>query len=347
MKKTTIYDIARICGVSPRTVTRAFQDGSYIKDERRKNILEAAEQHHYKPNDAAGRLAQKPVRLVGILVHVLDTFSEGIISGLKESHRKLVDYKVELEIRSVSTPEEILKCCEELQNGDFDGVITMAMDPPAELTETLNALGEAGIPTVTILNHIPQLSALSDIRCDYAASARLACELLQVYAGNGPVVLFTGSQKTFIHDTIHRSFMEDAQKRKITISHVYDTEDSPEEARLQAEEMLTRYPETKGIYIASANSAAILDVLEERGAVKNIKVIASDLYPRLSKALKQGTVNATIVQNEFGQAKTAMLMLYAYLTGKKELPPAVLNGPQVVFASNLSYYLKKDSTDKG
>ena len=49
----TIYDIARVAGVSASTVSRVVNNKPGIKEETRKQILALLEQYDYSPNETA------------------------------------------------------------------------------------------------------------------------------------------------------------------------------------------------------------------------------------------------------------------------------------------------------
>jgi len=55
----TIYDIAKLAGVSPATVSRALNQKGQVKEETRKKILEIAEELNYSPNYLARSLKKK------------------------------------------------------------------------------------------------------------------------------------------------------------------------------------------------------------------------------------------------------------------------------------------------
>lgn len=64
----TIYDIARMAGVSASTVSRVVNNKPGIKEETRKQILALLEQYDYSPNETARGLVNKASRMIGILI---------------------------------------------------------------------------------------------------------------------------------------------------------------------------------------------------------------------------------------------------------------------------------------
>ncbi|MBS5283057.1 MAG: LacI family DNA-binding transcriptional regulator [Clostridiales bacterium] len=64
----TIYDIAKLAGVSASTVSRVANNKPGIKEETRKQILELLEAYDYRPNETARGLVTKASRMIGILI---------------------------------------------------------------------------------------------------------------------------------------------------------------------------------------------------------------------------------------------------------------------------------------
>lgn len=71
---TNIMDVARTCGVSIATVSRAFNKDSVIKAETRKKILETAEAMGYTPNMVARGLKRSKSQTVGIIIPSIDNY---------------------------------------------------------------------------------------------------------------------------------------------------------------------------------------------------------------------------------------------------------------------------------
>lgn len=71
---TNITDIARLCGVSTATVSRAFDKDSVIRESTRKKILAAAESMGYTPNMVARGLRRSRSQTVGIIIPSIDNY---------------------------------------------------------------------------------------------------------------------------------------------------------------------------------------------------------------------------------------------------------------------------------
>ncbi|MGW0842316.1 LacI family DNA-binding transcriptional regulator [Streptomyces sp. NPDC002787] len=60
-------DVARLAGVSQKTVSRVFNDEPYVSADVRRRVLEAAEQLGYRRNNAARALASGRTRSIGVV----------------------------------------------------------------------------------------------------------------------------------------------------------------------------------------------------------------------------------------------------------------------------------------
>ncbi|WP_416070983.1 LacI family DNA-binding transcriptional regulator [Streptomyces sp. ME08-AFT2] len=60
-------DVARLAGVSQKTVSRVFNDEPYVSAEVRRRVLEAAEELGYRRNNAARALASGRTRAIGVV----------------------------------------------------------------------------------------------------------------------------------------------------------------------------------------------------------------------------------------------------------------------------------------
>lgn len=64
----TIYDIAKIAGVSPSSVSRVLNNRPGINEENRKRIQEILDRYNYTPNEAARGLVMQSTKIIGILM---------------------------------------------------------------------------------------------------------------------------------------------------------------------------------------------------------------------------------------------------------------------------------------
>ncbi len=64
----TIYDIAKLSGVSPSTVSRVINNSGYVGPEKREKVLKVIEENEFRPNALAQGLSTRHSQTIGILV---------------------------------------------------------------------------------------------------------------------------------------------------------------------------------------------------------------------------------------------------------------------------------------
>ncbi|MBM7580300.1 LacI family DNA-binding transcriptional regulator [Jeotgalibacillus terrae] len=63
-----IFDIAKLAGVSRKTVQRVLNDSPQVKKETREHILQIMNEHNYHPNVSARRLTKKKTQTLGLFI---------------------------------------------------------------------------------------------------------------------------------------------------------------------------------------------------------------------------------------------------------------------------------------
>ncbi|MDF2595306.1 MAG: LacI family transcriptional regulator [Clostridia bacterium] len=125
----TIYDIAKIAGVSASTVSRVINNKEGIKKETRERIKKLLEEHHYIPDENARGLVNKATRLIGILV-----------VDIRNAHHTDLAYVVEKFLRGNGY------CCIILNAGEGDYM----------MAETIRILGQRRVDGVLLVGSMFQ-----------------------------------------------------------------------------------------------------------------------------------------------------------------------------------------------
>lgn len=63
----TIYDIAKLAGVSTATVSRVLNGGKSVSEETRQAVMHVIRQNDYQPSAIARGLSLKTMNMIGIL----------------------------------------------------------------------------------------------------------------------------------------------------------------------------------------------------------------------------------------------------------------------------------------
>jgi LacI family transcriptional regulator len=94
-RRTTINDIARMAGVSKKTVSRVLNNSPFVREETRRRVHGLMQELGYTPDPQARGLAFRRSFLIGMVfdnpnAQMVVTMQEGVLAGLKGSSFELV-----------------------------------------------------------------------------------------------------------------------------------------------------------------------------------------------------------------------------------------------------------------
>src|SRR5438552_7867146 len=111
--RPTITDLARICGVTPATVSRVLNGKKKFSTSEavREKILNTARKLGYVPDLAARNLNRRQTRIIGLFsspqTHVAEGINESLLEGIAEVLHA-GGYDVFFEMSSANRPEHAL-----------------------------------------------------------------------------------------------------------------------------------------------------------------------------------------------------------------------------------------------
>ncbi|MFC8147241.1 LacI family DNA-binding transcriptional regulator [Streptomyces paradoxus] len=116
-------DVARLAGVSRKTVSRVLNNEPYVSDESRRRVLAAAEELGYRLNHAARALASGRTRSIGVVA--LGTAGYGTASLLVGIEQAVRDAGYALRVLNTpdGDPESIAAALESLLEQGVDGIV--------------------------------------------------------------------------------------------------------------------------------------------------------------------------------------------------------------------------------
>lgn len=124
-RAASIYDVAKLAGVSHQTVSRAINNADNIREETRQRVLDAMAELKYQPNRAARSLATSRSKLIGVL-----TSDAGIFSA--EDLRLSIDTETRAE-------------------GYFAIAVRVDAEQESSIENALNQLSELGIEAIIVV----------------------------------------------------------------------------------------------------------------------------------------------------------------------------------------------------
>jgi DNA-binding LacI/PurR family transcriptional regulator len=189
MKKKTVVrieDVAREAGVSPASVSNAFNRRfARISPQTREKILAVAARMNYMPNAAASSLRSRRTRTVGAVVtNILNPFYTAVVRGIQDAARH-AGYSVFV-CNTDDDARQEQEMLQLLQAKQVDGLllVTTGANPK------LKRLAASGMPIVLLDRTQPSLQ-IDTVRIDNGRAAREAVEYL-IGLGHRRIALLSG-----------------------------------------------------------------------------------------------------------------------------------------------------------
>ena len=121
-KKSTIYDVAKIAGVSPSTISRVMNTPEIVAEDTRQKVMNAVKELAYIPNMMAASMPRRKTNYIGLIIpDIINTFFSNLIRGIQdicEEH----GYNV-LVVNSDDNQEKEARYLKLLYSRRVDGVI--------------------------------------------------------------------------------------------------------------------------------------------------------------------------------------------------------------------------------
>jgi len=171
--RPTIYDVARLAGVSTATVSRALNDTGQIAPATRAAIDAAVAQLGYHPNTAARSLVTKSTQMIALLLpDITNPFYAALVSGIQQ--RALETGHTMLLCTTEGDPEREEQYLSLLHAKQVDGVLVDGLVlPPDRIARFVRD----GLPIVCLDRDVDATS-VPLVQVDNRLGARLATEHL-------------------------------------------------------------------------------------------------------------------------------------------------------------------------
>ena len=216
--RPTITDVAKMCGVTPATVSRVLNGKKKFSASEavRERILETARKLGYVPDLAARNLNRRDTRIIGLFsspqTHVAEGINESLLEGLAEVLHA-GGYDVFFELGSTKGDQRPLPFWR------FDGAILM-QSPRAE---TINELDRRRVPYVCVNERVGNPAA--HVLADDAMGMRHAIEHL-VQLGHRRFAYANARATYFSHYSVterYETLLETVRRQGLVLAEGHDT----------------------------------------------------------------------------------------------------------------------------
>ena len=152
-------DVARLAGVSQKTVSRVMNDEPYVREEVRERVLLAARQLRYRPNWAARSLTSGRTRRIGVVALGTQLYGPTITLVAIERSARLMGYSFSIAYTTEDHEHGIADALDTLLEQGVDGIVLSEAIDEGPVPFTLD------IPVLTI-GRFPGLDAACRVRSD-------------------------------------------------------------------------------------------------------------------------------------------------------------------------------------
>ncbi len=168
----TLNEVARLAGVSPKTVSRVINEEAYVKDATRAAVHKAIATLGYRPNLAARSLASSRSFLIGLISMRMDAYifssmhANGVHACRERGLHLIVEELENLDRGSLRQLEHSIRQMR------FEGVIVSQLSDQPEI---LNLLERMQVPYVRMAPTI-DLKRSDSVKSDVAQGLKLLAE---------------------------------------------------------------------------------------------------------------------------------------------------------------------------
>ncbi|MFC0386499.1 LacI family DNA-binding transcriptional regulator [Muricoccus vinaceus] len=300
--RARVPDVARMAGVSTATVDRVLHGRAGVRPVTVERVVRAAAALGYildtLPYAASAR---RPMRLVFLLPEGSNRFLSMLGQLVGETRARFESFGMTARaefIRSFN-PELLAKALREAAR-EADGIAFMALEHPA-VREAVNALAEAGTPTVTLISDIANARRAAYVGLDNRSTGRTAGYLMARFIGPRPakVAMIAGSLSYRAHEEREMGFLHLFTELfpAIEVVGLREGHDDESKNHRQAKTLLNRHPDLAGIYNIGGGAAGIARALREARRERETVFIGHGLTPDTRALLIDGTMDAVITQN--------------------------------------------------
>ncbi|WP_342669141.1 LacI family DNA-binding transcriptional regulator [Catenovulum maritimum] len=191
--KATINDVAKLAGVSIKTVSRVTNNETGVRQSTKEKVQQAIDQLKYQPNQSARSLAGTKSYVIGFVYdnpnayYVID-MQQGILDACRANHYELLIHPIN------SKSENLLdELVEMVKHSRMSGLL---LTPPlSEMTDIIQSLEEKGIKLVRILsgNANSKVTTPSVFVDDRSAAFQITQHLIE--QGHQKIAFFGGDEE--------------------------------------------------------------------------------------------------------------------------------------------------------
>jgi LacI family transcriptional regulator len=254
-RHANINDVARIAGVSKKTVSRVINNSELVREETRKHVNSVIEALGFAPDPQARALAMRRSLLIGMIYdnpnpqYVVEA-QEGILQALEGTDYELAVHRCNPSAGSVKT--EAKRFVERLR---LSGVIlTPSVSEADEIVATLREMECAYVRVAGVSLDTPERMVVSNDRFGGAEAARHLLSL-----GHGDRIAYISGKPGFRSSIERRAGFEDVLNEAgfhLSNDLVFEGDYTFDSGYAAAERLMSMQPRPTAVFAANDEMAA-------------------------------------------------------------------------------------------
>lgn len=316
----TLKDLAKACGVSVGTVSRALNDKNEVSAATSGKIKQLAQSLGYVPNRAGRALsAQKNLSCVGVLLPSINSpFFDDIKRGINDAYTEFKDLGLDICLHEEEgwDPQRHLEAIDKLYKRGCKALALCTLDDPL-IRDKINELSASGMPVLLINNDIPDTRRLCFVGPDYVRSGRIAAGMLTKCAQDRElrILIVVGLKIHNGHKLRVDGFLSELKERQVNfrveeIVEGHDNDIITQQAAMQA---FANCPDINCVYMATGSGVSGLGAAIIASRERKRFVIACDEIYTTRELVKRDIIDFVICQQSRMQGYQAIKKLHEYL----------------------------------
>ncbi len=260
MSRATIFDVAKLAGVSIKTVSRVVNSEPNVRASTKERVEEAVTELNYRPDQSARNLASHRSHLIGLVYDDPSAYQipsagyvirmqQGALRACRENDCELLIHPCNYRDKRIGVQLKTL-----IERVRPDGIILAA--PLSNMPNIVRAIGATGTPFVRVSSGSKNGKHFSVSMTDRESSAEMTRYLASL--GHREIAFLTGHPK---HKAVENRFLgyrDGLQESNLAFSeHLVESGDnSIGSGEVCAESLLTRDRRPTAIFAANDDMAA-------------------------------------------------------------------------------------------
>lgn len=334
----TIYDVAKLAAVSPKTVSRVLNDEPLVAEETKVKVLDAIQRLDYHPNAIAASLKRQRSNMIGFVVPYGSQFvfqDMNMMEQLRGAHDVVTqagyDFLISVPVNRQDALEEILRL---VRHKNVDGVI---LYPTAGVEPIINELVAKNFKYVT-LDLFREDQRTNFININVGPGVYQATTWLLGH-GHRQIGLIKKPRAFFnycVEDTLVAGYQTALKENGVPfVEDLVEEGDFTFEGGYEAFIKIWQHNPGLSALICASDPMAYgaLRAAEKHGLTigRDLQIIAGDDLPLTQKLYP---FMASITNPGYEQGREAGKMLLEIIQDKRDLPGITLDAGFVVYPSN-------------